>query len=110
VNWMKRHKVRLTPSQVVTTKNRMMRIMWLYVVEQFPSIDSAPGEVKTALLSCAMNRGPYNKALTRLGPLVKNKQYTRLAEEIQAMRNDHNMVGLKLRRMQEAELVRLVRN
>jgi hypothetical protein len=107
-SWSSRHQVRLTEHQVHVTKNRMLRIMWLYVESQFPGIDSAPGEIKTAVLSCAMNRGPYNKAILRLRPLVANKRYRELANVIQNMSNDHAERGLKLRRTREAELVRLV--
>lgn len=105
--WIRKHPVRLTRQQVDISRDRVVNTMWKLVTQKMPELADAPGEVKTAVLSCAMNRGPNNPVLSRMAPLVRSRKYRELANVFSAMRNDHSLPGLQARRMHEAELIRL---
>lgn len=105
--WIRKHQVRLTQQQVDVSRDRVVNTMWKLITRRIPELIDAPGEVKTAVLSCAMNRGPNNPAMGRFASLIRSRKYRELANVFVSMRNDHSMPGLQARRMHEAELIRL---
>ena len=107
VRWIRRNSVKLSKTQVSLSRDRMLSLMWKETVRRFPSIKEAPGEVKTAILSLALNRGPNNPALKTLRSNIENENWSALATQVAAMQQDHEFVGISDRRKQEASLIRL---
>lgn len=102
-----RHRnLRLSSDQINTANHRVAMIMWDAVVDRFPGIESAPGTVKTSVLSIAMNRGVYNHGLLPLRPLIKTQRWGELANAIASMPVPEGMGGIGKRRRAEAALIR----
>lgn len=97
--------VRLSNEQVLASRDRMLGLMWRETERKFPGISDAPGEVKTAVLSVILNRGPYNKTLAKLGQPIRIRDYIEVSRLIASMSDDHEMPGLKRRRSIEADMI-----
>jgi peptidoglycan hydrolase-like protein with peptidoglycan-binding domain len=97
------------------SRTRAARIMphvavryWTAVAGRFPTLDEAdtPGSVQTALLSLAYNRGPGNADLAVLEKPLRKGRWLGVARHIGRMQQDHALPGIRIRRRQEADLIR----
>lgn len=81
---------------------------WTAAGGRFPTIRDAgtPGSVQTVMLSLAYNRGAKNKALQVRSEPLRNGQWLEVAERVGAMQQDHRLPGIRIRRRQEADLIR----
>lgn len=82
---------------------------WQKITGRFPQLESedCPPAVQTALLSLAYNRGPYNRALGCLAWPLEEGNWEEVADRIYHMQQSHRLKGVRKRRRQEAELIRL---
>ncbi len=82
---------------------------WKPIGGRFPVLrePDTPGSVQTALLSLAYNRGARNKGLKPLAFPLRNRAWLATANHIADMQQDHKLRGVRRRRREEAELIRL---
>ena len=81
---------------------------WEGISRRFPALarqDTLPA-VQTALLSLAYNRGVFNRYLDPLGGLLAGKDWQAAADRIGSMQQSHELRGIRIRRRQEAMLIR----
>ncbi len=85
---------------------------WRKISKRYPPLtqDQCPGEVQTALLSIAFNRGASNPKLSVMDNAILSKNWIMLADVIGNMQQDHKLKGIRLRRQQEAQLIRTLLN
>jgi hypothetical protein len=83
------------------------RPYWATLLKRFPELDDAetPGEVHTAMLSIAYNRGAANKGLTPLKAPIAAGDWKSTGELIASMQQDHKLEGIRKRRRAEGELI-----
>ncbi|MDH3602635.1 MAG: peptidoglycan-binding protein [Candidatus Tectomicrobia bacterium] len=100
--------IRISRSQADTIFPFAAKPYWDAVVQRFAGIDAADtlGSVQTAMLSLAYNRGAGNRALEDLKQPIADKDWSRVAEIIGSMQQDHQLEGIRSRRRMEAELIR----
>lgn len=81
---------------------------WTAVTKRFPALrgPTTPASVQTALLSLAINRGASNRELEPLGRLIDDGDWPAVADVIGSMQQDHELVGIRRRRREEAALIR----
>lgn len=81
---------------------------WKAIARRFPTLQEAdtPGSVQTALLSLAYNRGAGNRGLAVLEEPLASRCWLVVAEHIGGMQQDHALEGIRIRRRQEAKLIR----
>jgi len=79
---------------------------WEQACTRFPTLRGAPGCVQAAVLSLCYNRGASNKDLNVLLEPMKGLYWTKVADTIGAMQQDHKLEGIRKRRRQEAEYIR----
>lgn len=81
---------------------------WNQLRIRFPGLDGpdVPGEVHTAMLSIAYNRGAGNRDLEILKPPIASKDWMAVGNLIGAMQQDHTLEGIRKRRRSEGEFIR----
>lgn len=81
---------------------------WEAIAHRFPTLAEAgtPGQVQTALLSIAYNRGAGNRSLEVLETPLKSRNWWMVADIIGRMQQDHQLGGIRKRRRMEADLIR----
>ncbi len=84
------------------------RPYWDVISERFPPLAAldTPPSVQTVLLSLAYNRGANNRHLESLGELLEAQDWVAVANKVGAMQQRHKLQGIRLRRRQEAALIR----
>lgn len=86
---------------------------WKMTNELWPGLEQLTEKAQVALVSLVFNRGPSISGLTRtemknIKPLVINKDYKGIAEQIRSMKRlwvGKNMDGLLTRREKEAKMI-----
>lgn len=83
------------------------RTYWEPLVMRWPGIvrEGVLGEVHTALLSMAYNRGPNNIKTAHLGPLIAAGDWRGVGMALVSMQQDHALGGVRSRRRKEGELI-----
>lgn len=81
---------------------------WATLCRRFATLveASTPGEIHTAMLSLAYNRGAGNRAIAALGESITATDWLGLADAVGAMQQDHGLEGIRRRRRAEGELIR----
>ena len=81
---------------------------WKAVGGKFSPIRDAetPGSVQTVILSLAYNRGANNKELKALSEPIRNGKWLKVADLVGSMQQNHELPGIRIRRRQEADLIR----
>jgi GH24 family phage-related lysozyme (muramidase) len=81
---------------------------WRQITARFPSLSNAGilPSVQTVLLSLAYNRGAGNKDLEQLRKSLERSDWADIADRIGAMQQDHPLEGIRVRRRDEANLIR----
>lgn len=78
---------------------------WHAITWRFPWILEAHGEVHTAMLSIAYNRGAGNKDLAKLRPWIEARDWAEVGREIARMQQDHPQEVIRKRRQLEGGLI-----
>jgi hypothetical protein len=81
---------------------------WKQIAARFPALskEGTLPSVQTALLSLAYNRGPGCSDLEQLKTLFDRANWAAIADRIGAMQQDHPLEGIRIRRRDEANLIR----
>jgi hypothetical protein len=81
---------------------------WKKIAARFPLLSSADTlpSVQTVLLSLAYNRGAGNSDLDQLESCLERGKWTEVADRVAAMQQDHKLKGIRVRRRDEANLIR----
>ena len=81
---------------------------WQKIADRFPPLRATdlPGTVSTSLLSLAYNRGANNPALEPLGEPLATGEWETVADIIGNMQQNHKLLGIRIRRQYEAELIK----
>lgn len=84
------------------------RSYWREISARFPRLLSAGilPSVQTVFLSLAYNRGAANSDLDRLTQCLQSFDWDGIADRIGAMQQDHPLEGIRVRRRDEANLIR----
>lgn len=100
--------IRLSNEQAAELMPFAAHNYWLDISKRFKALQrlSTPASVQTALLSLAYNRGAGNRHLESLGRLLKDKLWSAAAAKIAAMQQRHKLKGIRIRRREEASLIR----
>ncbi len=100
--------IRLTNAQAAELMPFAAHNYWRDISKRFKALQrkSTPASVQTALLSLAYNRGAGNRHLESLGELLEDKQWSDVAAKIAAMQQSHKLKGIRIRRREEASLIR----
>ncbi len=82
--------------------------IWRALVRHFPSLgrDDAPPEIQTAMLSLAFDYGPTHHTLEALRQQLAKRDWSALADLVNAMEKHHRLDRMHRRRRQEAALIR----
>lgn len=101
------HAIRISRSQAARLFPLVADPYWRGITNRFPALlhSRVPGVVHTVLLSLAYNRGVHNPGLETLEDPIRQRDWEALAEEIDAMQNDHVLEGITRRRDLEAAVV-----
>lgn len=81
---------------------------WKKIAARFPLV-STPGtlaSVQTVFLSLAYNRGAGNSDLDQLKSSLDRAEWAVVADRVGAMQQDHELEGIRVRRRDEANLIR----
>jgi GH24 family phage-related lysozyme (muramidase) len=81
---------------------------WKKIAARFPLV-STPGtlpSVQTVFLSLAYNRGAGNSDLDQLKSSLDRAEWAEVADRVGAMQQDHELEGIRVRRRDEANLIR----
>lgn len=100
--------IRISRSQADTIFQFAAQPYWNAIVRRFPSLtesDTLPS-VQTVMLSLAYNRGARNRGLEELKQPIAAKNWSKVAELIGSMQQDHKLAGIRKRRRMEADLIR----
>jgi hypothetical protein len=100
--------IRISRSAALRVMPHIAVSYWQGIVRRFPALDNlaTPPSVQTALLSLAYNRGVGNSGLKLLGVSIKKSQWLKVASAIGKMQQTHKLQGIRIRRRQEADLIR----
>lgn len=81
---------------------------WKQIAARFPALSKGGTlpSVQTALLSLAYNRGPGCSDFEQLKTLFERADWAAIANSIGAMQQDHPLEGIRIRRRDEANLIR----
>jgi hypothetical protein len=81
---------------------------WKQIASRFPALSGAHTlpSVQTVLLSLAYNRGAGNSDLDQLESCLAGGEWTEVADRVGAMQQDHELEGIRIRRREEASLIR----
>jgi len=81
---------------------------WKAITWRFGRLDdlTTPPSVQTVLLSLAYNRGPRNRDLAQLTDPIESGKWLRVADLVGNMQQNHELPGVRIRRRQEADLIR----
>ncbi len=58
------------------------------------------------MLSLAYNRGVFNRGLEPLGEMLRGRDWAGVADAVGSMQQNHKLQGIRVRRQQEAALIR----
>ena len=97
--------IRVSFSQATSLMPVSAEPYWDAIRKRFPSLDGAPPNVQTALLSIAYNRGPNNSHLHVLKESLGNRDWRAAAGVIGEMQQNHQLLGIRRRRKLEAQLI-----
>jgi len=100
--------IRISRAQADVVFPYIIQPYWEAISRRFPVLldENIPGSVQTALLSLAYNRGAQNRGLAPLEYPLKEKDWSRVADLIGAMQQDHRLEGIRKRRRMEPDLIR----
>ena len=100
--------IRISREQANTIFKYVAIPYWEAIAHRFPTLAEAgtPGQVQTALLSIAYNRGAGNRSLEVLETPLKNHDWKMVADIIGQMQQNHPIPAIRERRRREAELCR----
>jgi len=81
---------------------------WDGIVRNFPTLvnDDTLASVQTVMLSLSYNRGANNKGLNILREPIEAKNWSKVADLIGEMQQDHKLAGIRKRRRLEADYIR----
>ena len=100
--------IRISKAQATAALPAIAAPYWKDITKRFPALleESTPGQVHTAALSLAYNRGPFNPELTPLVGPIALADWPEVADTIAGMQADHHLAGIPRRRKAEAALIR----
>ena len=103
-------RIRISKAQATAALPAIAAPYWRAITRRFPVLleESTPGQVQTAALSLAYNRGPNNSELTPLAGPLALQDWPAVADTIASMQADHHLAGIPRRRKAEAKLIREV--
>ena len=101
-------EIRITRTQAQAVMPYAARGYWDGICRRFEPIQrqDTPPSVQTVMLSLAYNRGVYNHHLEPLGALLQGRQWSQFANTVGAMQQNHKLQGIRIRRQQEAAVIR----
>jgi hypothetical protein len=81
---------------------------WKQIASRFPALSGAHAlpSVQTVLLSLAYNRGAGNSDLDQLDGCLARGEWAEVADRVGTMQQDHELEGIRIRRREEASLIR----
>ncbi|MGB5879962.1 MAG: pesticin C-terminus-like muramidase [Thermoanaerobaculia bacterium] len=100
--------IRISREQAAELMPYAAKPYWDGICRRFPALarkDTLP-TVQTVLLSLAYNRGVFNRYLEPLRDLLTAKSWNEAADRIASMQQSHQLHGIRIRRRQEAMLIR----
>jgi GH24 family phage-related lysozyme (muramidase) len=100
--------IRISREQAAELMPHAAKPYWIGISRRFKALvrQDTPPAVQTALLSLAYNRGVFNRYLEPLGELLAAKSWDEAADRIASMQQRHRLPGIRIRRRQEAMLIR----
>jgi GH24 family phage-related lysozyme (muramidase) len=100
--------IRISREQAAELMPYAAKPYWNGISRRLPALvhKGTPPAVQTALLSLAYNRGVFNRYLEPLGELLDAKSWDEAADRIGSMQQSHELRGIRIRRRQEALLIR----
>ena len=100
--------IRVSRDQAYQVMPHAAKSYWDGIVRRFKATArrDTPPSVQTVMLSLAYNRGVFNRCLESLGELLQARDWHSVADAVGAMQQKHKLKGIRLRRRQEAALVR----
>jgi GH24 family phage-related lysozyme (muramidase) len=100
--------IRISRSQADGVFPYAAKPYWDGIVKNFPTLanDDTLGSVQTAMLSLSYNRGANNKGLRVLREPIEEKNWSKVADLIGSMQQDHRLKGIRKRRRMEADYIR----
>lgn len=81
---------------------------WDAIRKRFPALSrkTTLPAVQTVMLSLAYNRGAGNRGLASLAQPIQDKDWAKVADIVGNMQQRHRLVGIRIRRRMEANLIR----
>jgi GH24 family phage-related lysozyme (muramidase) len=100
--------IRITKTQAGKVMPYVAVSYWKAITSRFPEVaaDTTPPSVQTVMLSLAYNRGARNRDLATLAEPLEEHDWLGVADVVGAMQQDHQLPGIRIRRRQEADLIR----
>lgn len=100
--------IRISRDQAYRVMPHAAKAYWDGIVRRFKATarKDTPPSVQTVMLSLAYNRGVFNRGLEPLGELLQGRDWHGVANVVGAMQQKHKLKGIRLRRRQEAALIR----
>lgn len=100
--------IRISREQAEALMPIAAREYWTAIRSRFARLgeEATLPSVQTVLLSLAYNRGPRNRHLEPLDPLIRGAEWAAVAERVGGMQQRHELKGIRIRRRHEAALIR----
>ena len=99
--------IRITKIQAAKLFPIVIEPYWVAIVKRFPSLLAKDTliSIQTAFLSLAFNRGFNNRAFEKLRLPLEQSDWLCCSELIAQMQQNHDIIGIRLRRQREAKLI-----
>jgi len=100
--------IRISRSQAAGIFPYAAKPYWDGIVKNFPTLldEETLASVQTVMLSLSYNRGANNKGLRSLRGAIEEKNWSKVADLIGSMQQDHRLAGIRKRRRMEADYIR----
>ena len=86
--WIRKNQVKLGRKTAVKICNKLKMVIWRQLTNKYPNVESAPSQVKTAMLDIAFQAGVGSKRMSGFGAVIARKDWNSLGILIENSYND----------------------
>lgn len=86
--WIRKNQVKLGRKTAVKICNKLKMVTWRQLTNKYPNVESAPSQVKTAMLDIAFQAGVGSKRMSGFGAVIARKDWNSLGILIENSYND----------------------